>query len=251
MADWFERDAFWARFREVMFPPERWEKTPEAVDALLSRLDLPPGSRLLDLCCGPGRHSLELARRGYRVTAVDRTAAYLDEGRNRAAAERLEIEWVCEDMRRFARPGAFDGAINLFTSFGYFEDPADDLRVVRNLCESLRPGGRLVMDLMGKERIARIFSERDWHWVDRERGLLMLEERRLSPGWGWIETTWTLIGETERHAETFGHRLYAGTELAGLLRQAGFGSVDLHGGVDGSPYDQAATRLVAVACRPA
>ncbi len=251
MDNWYERDAFWAGFAPALFGPDRWQKTPEAVDRLLPRLDLSPGSSILDLCCGPGRHALELTRRGYRVTGVDRTVAYLEEARRRAGEEHLEVEWVLEDMRRFARPGAFDGAINLFTSFGYFEDQADDLQVARNLCASLKPGGRLVMDMIGKECLARTFRERDWSWVDRDRNLLLLEERKLRPDWGWIESTWTLIGENERRSETIRHRLYAGTELATLLRTAGFAWVDIYGSLDGTPYDQTATRLVVVAGKAA
>ena len=65
-------------------------------------------------------------------------------------------------MREFVRPEAFDAAINLFTSFGYFEDPAEDLQVAKNLFHSLKPGGALVMDLVGKEVLSRIFLPRDW-----------------------------------------------------------------------------------------
>jgi SAM-dependent methyltransferase len=249
MSEWFERDNFWSEFAAVMFTPDRWAKTPEGVDRLLERLQLPAGARILDLCCGPGRHSLELARRGYVMTGVDRTAAYLEEAARRAAADRLEIEWVREDMRRFLRPESFDGAINLYTSFGFFEDPEDDLLVARNLLASLRPGGRLLLDLQGKEPLARSFRPRDWHWLDPDRGVILLEERRLFSDWGRIEFTWTLVTETERRSETIRLRLYSGTEMSALLHRAGFTTVQLFGGLDGRPYDHEAARLVAVATK--
>jgi SAM-dependent methyltransferase len=249
MSEWFEREELWADFAPVLFGPERWAGTPAGVDHLLQRLELPAGSRILDLCCGPGRHSLELTRRGYRVTGVDRTERYLEEARQRAADENLEVEWVREDMRRFSRPGFFDGAINLFTSFGYFDDPEDDLRVARNLCASLRPGGRLILDAQGKEPLAREFRERDWHWIDPEHGLILLEERTLSPDWGRITFTWTLVGETGRRSETISLRLYSGTEITALFRAAGFATITLCGGIDGRPYDQRAARLIMVATK--
>lgn len=247
MKPWFEREEFWDRFRPVLFPEGRWEATAEQCDALLRLAGFPEGGRILDLCCGPGRHALELTRRGYSVTGVDRTAAYLEEGREKAGAENLAIEFVKEDMRRFRRPDAFDGAINLFTSFGYFEDPEDDRRVLENLRGALRPGGILVMEMVGREILARHFQERDWHHLDEPAGAILLEERKLTRGWGWIECTWTLITEDERTSITFSHRPYAGTELAALLRACGFASVELFGGLDGSAYDQNAKRLVAVA----
>jgi SAM-dependent methyltransferase len=249
MTRWYDRDDFWETFYPTLFSERQWDMAPAQVDSLLELADLEPGARVLDLCCGPGRHALELARRGFRVTGVDRTAAYLDAARQKAAEEGLETEFVQEDMRRFVRPGAFDVAINLFTSFGYFEDPAQDLQVAKNLHASLRPGGKLVMEMMGKEPLARIFRERDWSWLDEERGVIMLEERKLSQGWSWIENTWILLHGSERKTYTISHRLYAGTELASLLRQAGFTSVALFGGLEGVPYDQNARRLVTVAKR--
>ncbi|MFQ5858089.1 MAG: class I SAM-dependent methyltransferase [Anaerolineae bacterium] len=183
--------------------------------------------------------------RGFRVTGVDRTTAYLERARRQAVEEGLNAEFVHEDMRSFRRPETFDGAINLFTSFGYFQDPAEDLQVVRNLHASLKPGGRLVMELMGKEVLARIFRERDWH--QDEDGTLFLEERTISSGWDWIENRWITIDGSQRTEFTLGHRLYSGTELAALLRQAGFTSVTLYGGLAGGPYDHTAPRLAAVA----
>jgi len=247
MTTWYDRDDFWETFFPTLFSGRRWEAAPAEVDDLLKLTDLEPGAHVLDLCCGPGRHSLELARRGLRVTGVDRTASYLETARQKAAEEGLEIEFVQEDMRRFVRPGAFDAAINLFTSFGYFEDPADDLQVAKNLYASLKPGGKLVIEMMGKEVLARIFQERDWVWLDEEEGAIILEERKLSQGWSWIESTWTLLREAVRKTYTVSHRLYAGTEMASLLQQAGFASVTLFGGLDSVPYDQNARRLVAVA----
>ncbi|NIV31492.1 MAG: methyltransferase domain-containing protein, partial [Anaerolineae bacterium] len=109
------------------------------------------------------------------MTGVDRTAAYLQKARDAAGVEGLAVEWIEADAREFLRPAAFDLAINMYTSFGYFEDPAEDRRVAENLCTSLSPGGNLVMDLMGKERLARIFSPRSWD--ELPDGSLFLQER--------------------------------------------------------------------------
>src|SRR5689334_4942622 len=133
MSQWHENDEFWEFFRANLFSRERVERAPAEVDGVIRLLDANPGARILDLCCGVGRHSLELARRGFVVTGVDRTAAYLERARHRAEQESLAVELVQSDMREFARPDAFDGAINLFTSFGYFENLADDLKVAQNL----------------------------------------------------------------------------------------------------------------------
>jgi len=77
---------------------------------------------LLDLCCGPGRFTIPLALKGFNVTGVDRTIFLLDHAREYAARELAKVEWVESDMRRFSRPDSFDLVINMYTSFGYFDD---------------------------------------------------------------------------------------------------------------------------------
>jgi SAM-dependent methyltransferase len=242
MVTWYDDDALWARLEKVLFGEQRWRLATAEVDQVIALLSPEPSARWLDLCCGPGRHALELARRGYGVTGVDRTACYLGDARRAAEVEKLDVEWVQSDMREFRRDASFDAAINLYTSFGYFEDPADDRRVASNLLACLKPGGRLLMDIMGKEVLARIFKAR--HWQELSDGTLWIQERQIRSGWDWISVRWILVGPEGRHEHTFSHRLYSGTELAGLLRETGFAEVELFGNLDAAPYDSAAERLV-------
>lgn len=146
---WHEQDEFWAFLAPRLFDQRRLGNTYEEVDSLLELLGLAPGAKVLDLCCGPGRHALELSRRGYAVTGVDRTDSYLSEARSRAETEGLNTRFVHADMREFRKAGCYDGVINMFTSFGLFEDQDDDRRVLANIRDSLRPGGVLVMELVG------------------------------------------------------------------------------------------------------
>lgn len=184
MGDWYDDDGFWEGFRDYMFSPARIESARTEVDQLVALLKLAPGARVLDLCCGIGRHSLEFARRGFAVTAVDRTEAYLEQARAGAANDRFNIEFVQSDMREFSRVDAFDGAICMFTSFGFFDDAADDQRVARHMCESLRPGAKFVIDVNGKEVVAGKFQERSWD--RRADGTIVMEERRILDGWSRI-----------------------------------------------------------------
>jgi len=228
-----------------MFDHEHMEAAPQEVDQIIFLLGLRPGATVLDVCCGIGRHSLEFARRGYPVTGVDRTAVYLKRASEAAAAEGLHVEWIQADAREFVRAEAFDLAINLFTSFGYFEDPAENQRMAENIFQSLKPGGYLVMDLMGKERLARVFIPRDWR--ELPDGSLFLQERTIKDDWTWIENRWILVKDGQRRDFTLGHHLYDGAGLRALLLDAGFESVALYGDMDGAPYDNDARRLVAVA----
>ena len=147
-------------------------------------------------------------------------------------------------MRKFRRVESFDGVINLFTSFGYFEDPKDDRAVVGNIFASLRSSGVLVMQLMGKEVLARIFRPRDWYEQD---GLLVVEERTVTQNWSWVESRWTLISGQSRIDLDLSHRLYSAAELSSLLRDCGFEQVAVFGDLGATPYDERANRLVLVA----
>ena len=241
---WHEDDAFWRETLPVLFPESRVQEACREVEQLLSLARLPAGAAVLDLCCGIGRHSLELARRGFRVTGVDRTRLYLDRAATTAKQQRLSLELIHDDMRRFRREDSYDCVINLFTSFGYFEDPEEDHAAAQNMYACLRPGGVLVMQLMSKEVLARIFRPRDWYEQD---GILVLEERVARRAWSWIESRWILISPQRRVTLDLSHRLYAASELSALLRACGFVGVDLYGDMAGSRYDENAGRLVAVA----
>lgn len=245
MLPWYEDDRLWAALEPHLFDEERKNAAIEEVDHVLKLLRLEAGSEVLDLCCGPGRHSLELARRGFKVTGVDRTARYLEKARMDAASQGLTVEFVRDDMRTFRRCGVFDGAINLFTSFGYFEDPEDDRVVLRNLRESLRPGARLVLEMVGKENIGRTYTPKDW--VENTDGSFFLAERRVLPGWMMMRNRWIILRGGERAEFDFSHRIFSAVELEALLKQEGFAVEGVFGGLDASPYDLEAKRLVVVA----
>ncbi len=244
MADWFDDDALWAAARQAMFPARSFEAAPAEVAAVFELCGRRPRPALdvLDLPCGAGRHTEPLARAGHRVVAVDRTASYLDELR-RKGLDGVEI--VQADMREFLRPGAFDLAINLFTSFGFFDDIEDDRRVLRNFRACLRDGGHLVIDVMGREVLARIFRPR--RWQELADGTLLLSHNRIADAWRWMEGTWRYVRDGEVREFEFGHRVWGSVDLHDALIGAGFSHVELFGGFDGRDYDHEAKRLIAVA----
>ena len=244
--EWFESDEFWRRCEPFLFTPEHEAEADEEVSLLLA-LAPPPGDRVLDLCCGTGRHAVPLARRGFAVTGVDRTALYLDRARERARRAGVEVEWVQQDVRNYRRPGAHELAISLYTSLGLFEEEADDLRVLAHARESLVPGGRLVIEMVSREWIAENFEETVAD--DGPGGSVLYRRHRIFDDWRRIENRWTLVEGDRASHFAFSQRIYSGPELESLLARAGFDDVWLHGGLDGSPYGYGAGRLVAVAFR--
>ncbi len=195
-------------------------------------------------CCGFGRISAELARRGFAVTGVDITESYLQAAREDAAHENLSIEYVNSDSRKFKRPMFFDVAVNLYISFGYFSDREDDLLVARNVFESLKKGGSFIIETMGKEIAVRDFVEAEWF---ERAGFTVLTSYRPEDSWTFLKNKWILIKDGKRVEKTFSQRLYSASELRALLLEAGFSKVDIFGDWDESEYDHRAAKLIAVA----
>lgn len=248
MADWFADESFWVAFDPFLFSDERLRAGPDEVAAALA---LAPysGRRVLDLCCGPGRHAVALARKGFSVTGVDASEFLLGKARKRARRARVEIEWVRSDMREFARPKAFDLAISMFSSLGYFEDVRDERRVLRNLHASLAPGGALVIELAGKECVARDFQRTVS--TRAPDGSLLFQRHEVVENWGRIDNEWTLVRGDAVERFRFRVRLFSACELRDLLERAGFAHVRLFGNFEGAAYDHDAKRLVAVAVKEA
>jgi SAM-dependent methyltransferase len=150
-------------------------------------------------------------------------------------------------MRAFVRPRSFDLAINMFTSLGYFDDDHDDVVVLRNLHASLREGGRLVIDMIGKEHLAEIFQPVS---VDEAGdGSLLVQRHEIFDDWGRIRNEWILIRDAATTSFHFHHTLYSARELKDRLTAAEFGEVRAYGDLDGNDYGVGSERLVVVARR--
>ncbi|MFB6264103.1 MAG: cyclopropane-fatty-acyl-phospholipid synthase family protein [Bradymonadaceae bacterium] len=244
--DWHEQDDLWRVFRRAVYPEAILDLAPDEVEGVVELAGLEPGDCVLDMPCGIGRHAVELAERGFDVTGVDRTRAYLDVARERAAERGVDVEWVRDDMREFARQGMFDVGINLYTSLGYFDRREENLAVLENIRLSLADGGALVVDLAGKELLAADYQAKTWEKLDD--GLYRLSERWPAEGWEWMENRWILVRDDGPNREfRLRHRLYSAVELRELIRDAGFESVEIYGDWEGGEYGPEAERLIAVA----
>jgi SAM-dependent methyltransferase len=242
--EWFQDESFWDEFAPFMFDETRWTMADTEVERIIALSGIAPPAKVLDLCCGVGRHSLAFARRGFTVTGVDITKSYLEAARESAAAENLEIEFIHEDGRSFRRPGEFALCVNLGASFGYFSDADDDALVLRRCRENLAASGAFVLETIGKETAARAFVESET--VERD-GWKASARYSVVGDWEKLGNAWRAQKENTVYEQSFAIRLYAGTELRELLLRAGFGNPALYGDLDGRAYDQRAEMLVAEA----
>lgn len=245
--EWYKNSKLWLTFAPLMFGPDRWSQAPAEVDAIISLLNLTGTERILDACCGVGRHSLEFARRGYSVTGVDITEDFIHAAEESAQAEGLSIHFIISDILEFTPPQLFNVVVNLYTSFGYFASEEEDLLFLRKLKECLVPGGVLLLETKGKEVTARDFKESEWY---EEDGMYVLAKYEIEENWTLLKNRWILITEDSRCDYTFSHRLYSAHEALDLLKQAGFTNLAAYGSLQKIPYNAKAETLVLLGTAP-
>ncbi len=224
------------------------ERTEQEVEGIVKLLGLPSGKAILDLCCGHGRHSVSLAKRGYQVTGQDLSAVFLQHAQAAAEAQGVAIRWIQGDMRHVPFEGEFDTVINIFTAFGYFESEEEDQQVLHQVYKALKPGGLFLLEMMHREALIRNFAPGE---IDRHAdGLLVLEERDFDLLTSRTNVRVTMI-YPEGHRREYRHaeRIYTLTELARMLTLAGLDVQACYGGLDGSALSLNSRRLVVVALK--
>ena len=224
------------------------ERTQREAEFIAGALGLAKGARVCDLACGTGRHAVEMARRGYDVTAVDFNARYLELGAQAAQAAGVRVAWTQGDMREFGFERAFDAVYSYFTSFGYYSDDENE-RVLANVAGALVPGGRFLIDVLNRDYVLLHPSQRSW--IQREDGALLMEENTLALASSRVTSRQILIqpGAGSRVTKEYDLRTYTCAELSALMRRHGLEPQQTLGGPDGSEYSVESRRLVLVAAR--
>jgi cyclopropane fatty-acyl-phospholipid synthase-like methyltransferase len=218
---WWESffEGTWGELQAEGYPIER---TRREVDFVSQALELSPGARVLDIPCGEGRHSIELASRGYTATGVDLSSRAISMARQRAMQQRVDAEFVHADMRSYAADNTFEAAFTFFGSFGYFSD-ADNLAFAKNIARMLTKGGRFLIDTHVMESLFPRFRERNWAWVnDKPDSDRVLEECKWDSESRRVVTKWTFVRASGVDSSVSSIRLYGYGELCDLLRAAGF-----------------------------
>ena len=236
---------------------ENPENTRQEVDMVIRLAALEPNDRILDLCCGQGRHSLELARRGFaNVMGIDRSRYLIRQARKRARAEGLKVAFHEGDARKLrGSKSSFHCVMLLGNSFGYFEQQADDEAVLKNILQLLARQGILILDVVDGEWMREHFEARSWEWIDGDH--FVCRERALTKDGRRIVTR-----EVITHAEKgviadpfYAERLYTGEQLVGLLEKVGYEMVRMQDALQtastrGQDLGMMAHRLILTAQMP-
>lgn len=262
MAEWYEHS-----FGEdylLVYKHRDARGAKHEVHQMISWLNLPLGAKVLDLCCGMGRHSMALHEAGYEVTGIDLSEVLLREAQRNDPDN--HITWLRSDMRDLPLAGGYDAVLNLFTSFGYFEHDEEHIQVLQEIYRLLKPGGRFLIDFLNPEYTKTHlvpFSER----VDE--GKKITEQRNIEDGYVKKHITISEIHSESRVASTdalvhisawdYGDysrkyleriKLYSRDDFERLLTAAGLRLDIVYGSYDEEIYDpKTSPRMIMVGTR--
>ncbi len=220
------------------------ERTGREVDFVVKAAQLKPDDRILDLACGHGRHTIELAKRGFKnIVGLDYSAPFIDKAKADAKETGVEVEFVQGDMRNLPYNGEFDAVLTIFTTFGYFDDVGNQ-QTLEQISKALKPGGRFLIDVVSAEAIDRRQKHKG---KETEPGVYLIEETVEMNGRMVLDQDWydskKLQTHTHREWEEDGQKreydfylkVYTVPQYKEMLKNAGMEFKELWGDFQGNP----------------
>lgn len=220
------------------------EGTKKEVDFIIDIIKPKKKDKILDLCCGYGRHSIEIAKRGYKIAGFDYSEYLLNIAKYNAEKENLKIGFIQGDTRKLNFKNEFNLIINIFTSFGYFKDDKDNEKVIKNISLALKPGGKFLIDTINRDYIIKNFRPQSSSKIGN---IIVMEETKFDILKSRTITKKVIIEDKERKEYNYGLRIYTYKEFENILNNAGLSIVESYGNFDKQKFDVDAPRMIIVA----
>lgn len=231
------------------------EITTAEVDLFTSALNMKKESVVLDLCCGQGRHALELARRGIvKVDGMDRSHFLITRAKASAKKDNLCVKFREGDARKLPyRDQKYDYVMLMGNSFGYFENANDDMSVLSEVFRVLKPKGKILIDVSDGEYVTNHYEPRSWEWIDAD--YFVCRERSLSADKSRLISREVITGSKKGVVadQFYAERLYSKKSIMNLLSKAGFKQVQAHANIEtlskrNQDLGMMARRIIVTAC---
>jgi SAM-dependent methyltransferase len=176
--DWF-KDWFSNKYYLELYKHRDCKEAIDLINLLQRNIEIAKGAKILDVCCGAGRHSIELAKRGFDVTGFDLSRYLIGEANKNKKIlkeKNIKLKFLIKDMRNFNFKNSIDLSLNIFSSFGYFENDADNIRVFKNVHSSLKKNGYFVFDFLNETYLRKNIIKKDTMILN---GKKVVQERRI------------------------------------------------------------------------
>ncbi len=236
--DWFDTDEYLIVYRN-----RNEKEAGRLVDLILNNIRIKSASKVLDMACGTGRHSILFARRGFYVTAIDLSKNLLSIACQAAAEENLKINFIRSDVRHFTLTNDYSLVVNLFTSFGYFENDEENFLLIKNAYEHLTSGGYFVIDFLNRNFVeSNLVPETNVEYRDR----FISQKRRIENDRVIKQISIRKNGIERIYHESV--KLYSKDELSGFITSAGFRTQNNFGDYSGNNFDlNTSPRIIIIA----
>lgn len=221
------------------------ERTAGEVEFLMRRMELASGARILDVGCGFGRHTIELARRGFEVTGIDPSAAMIAAAREKAAAAGVTADLRHVRAEEFGADVPFEAAICLFTTLGQVTaEGQSGLGLLVAVHRALAPGSPFAVEVPQRDQAARQLRPSDTFGQGQHYTTV---SRRFDPEKNIVSERFTVVSPQKKQSFDLGYRLYSQDELMALLEQAGFAAREWLGNYSGKPLQKSDAMMLVIA----
>ncbi len=231
---WFDRDEY-----EIVYQKRDENEARQLADLIEQLIQPEKRQKFLDIGCGRGRHAIEFAERGYRVTGVDLSARAIVQAKKRAAEAGLDIRFQEGDMRTPVDTEAFEGVVNLFTAFGYFEEWNEHQRAIDAMAQACIHGGFFVQDFLNPSFVRQGLVPKD---VRQVRDTEITQRRWIEDGRIRKEITFSRDGDSHSFFESVA--LLELSDFERLYAAAGLTLFDVRGDYLGSVHEEASPRMI-------
>lgn len=221
------------------------QRTALEVSFIEKALKLSPGSRILDVPCGHGRHSIEFARRGYSVTGSDLNRFFINEAQKEAKKVKVDVRFLQSDMRKLSFDSEFDIALNLFTSLGHFDCDQEDITFLSAVYSALKPGGHFLLDFVNKSWLTKSLKLKDWRKLS-DNSIVLIERRYEDISSRKIEERTRVRSGKVEVTTSISQRIYSANELVSMGNAVGFEISNAYGDFQGIPLTQNSQRAILV-----
>ncbi len=238
---WY-RNFFEGAFQDIQQNVLSAEETKAETDFIINVLNLRKDASVLDIPCGLGRLTLELAEYGCKMTGLDFTESYLEICKKIASERKLKIILHKGDMRKPPWKNEFDAAFCVGGSFGYFDDD-ENQKFIEAVYDTLKPGGRFLLFSHVAESLFPMFRRKDWRRIGES---IVLDDRSYDIENNRINSEWTIINGDQSTVQYSSMRIYTYSQMCGMMKEAGFDNLEAYGSVEGEKFEFRSKRLYLV-----
>lgn len=235
--DWFGKEYL------LVYPHRNESEAQRQIDFLQKYVGIPKDAKILNLCCGNGRHALELKKLGYDVVGIDLSEELLNVAQEKASEDGIDLKLVRCDMREIPYVDYFDLIVQFFTSFGYFESDDENQRVLSAISKSLKIGGKFLIDYLNPDCIIRNLIDKDEKTI---LDISLIQERWIDNLTHRVNKKITMIKDGKSSIFHESVRLYSLNEIREMADKVGLKLTDVYGDFDGSEYVSDSPRMILI-----